>query len=923
MLGIVLSDNFFLLLLFWELTSISSFLLIGWERDDDVAVRNAMQAFIITNAGGLCLMAAFVLLGMDTGAWSFTELALWIAAGGVPTTGFIAAGFILVFCGAAAKSAQWPVHVWLPGAMAAPTPVSAYLHSATMVKAGIYLVGQFWPLLSALAIWPRLIIPVGAFTMVLGAYVALRKSDLKQIFAYSTISQLGLLMTMYGLGGLTYHGEPNLLWDITQILNHALYKAPLFILAGAIGHAIHTRELPMMRGLIRRGGSQAIMGSLLIAAAYALAALPLTLSFTAKELFFYQVYHAFGSLPEAAVWLLIVAAVATGMFNVAIFVRITRVLFGRPDPRPHSDDLPPAMDQPAAYVAHQRRAVDEGPSTEDIDIDPHDRGFWPVMLWLPAAVLIAVQFISGIVPGAHTRLFGWLERPEGLNYTFQTLDDFPMTWDLLAHPGLPLYMSLAAIALGLVLGLAPVLTRVVNDIHEWLFPAFYKLAVEGGSRVFRVFQTGYFRTYITLYALAFIALFIWTSQNVHDYLRLDLHTAELGDRRMLTGYLLAGLMCAAAVLMTIVRHRAGRVLVLGVAGVAATALFYLYQAPDLALTQVSIEVVSLILFLLVLALLPQERLRVRTLVAPRILLAIVSGSVMAMLTLAATTGERPQRIVGGAGGEPVATLGDYFLRNSAVGRDTLAVDAAAFGEGVVDRGPDHPTSFGTHPIDAIERSAPAGTGATANLHKGGGGANVVNVILVDFRGFDTIGEITVLALAALGVWTLFRRRPEDAAAPVPEPRGPAGIRFPMTTIILLQAGKLLVPLALLVSAYIFFKGHQTPGGGFVGGLVASVALILYRMCSGGEALQRLIRVRERTLISVGLLLAAGTGAGALVAGLPFLTSNNGYLPLPGEAAFHWATVMFFDAGVFLVVVGVTVGMIDALSGQIERAREAA
>ena len=924
MLGLVLADNFMLLLLFWELTSISSFLLIGWERDDRAAVRNALQAFVITNAGGLALMGAFVLLGLGTGAWGFSELRASAGGGRFTPNGFVVGGFVLVFVGAAAKSAQWPVHFWLPGAMAAPTPVSAYLHSATMVKAGVYLIGRCWPVLATLPAWPRLIIPFGAVTMVLGAYVALRKSDLKQIFAYSTVSQLGLLMTMYGLGGLAYRGEPNLLWDVTQILNHALYKAPLFILAGAIGHVIHTRELPVMRGLIRRGGQQAVMAAVLIAAAYALAALPLTLSFTAKEFFFYQIYHAFGALPDAAVYLLMTAGVATGAINVAIFVRLARVLCDRAEEPPHHESVPPSVERPANFVAHQQGVVDETPPTEDVDVDVHERGVWPAMLWVPAAVLVAFQFIPGVIPGAHARLFGWLERPEGLNDAFDEVGKFPMTWDAFLHPGVPLYMSLAAIVLGVLLGLAPVGRRVIRDHHERLFPAFYRLVVDGGAAVFSVFQTGYFRTYTMLYALAVVALFGAAVWRVPGYVALG--DEPILARGALAGLLLAGLMCAAAVLLTVVRHRAGRVLVLGVAGVAATGMFYVYRAPDLALTQASIEVVSLILFLLVLALLPEATLRRRSLVAPRAVLAVLVGATMALLTLAATTGDRPPR--GGADGTPVAALGEYFLRNSYAGRDTLGVDPSTLPPGVVDRGPEHPESFNTHPSEHPGDGKHLAEGAS--VHKGGGGANVVNVILVDFRGFDTLGEITVLALAALGVWTLLRRHrgaPRAAEAEAAGQGAELDVRqaaadpgFPMATTILLQTAKLLVPLALLVSVYIFFKGHQAPGGGFVGGLVAAVALILYRMCAGGDALRRLLPVRERTLIAGGLSLAAATGAAALLAGLPFLTSNNGYLPLPGGDAFHWATVAAFDAGVFLVVVGVTVGMIDALSREIELER---
>ncbi len=234
----------------------------------------------------------------------------------------------------------------------------------------------------------------------------------------------------------------------------------------------------------------------------------------------------------------------------------------------------------------------------------------------------------------------------------------------------------------------------------------------------------------------------------------------------------------------------------------------------------------------------------------------------------------------------------------------------------MDRGIEHADSFGTH--------APlvASTAADAQyLHKGGGGANVVNVILVDFRGFDTMGEITVLALAALGVWSLLRQHKGELAIAWQSSQriaDDAAIDTRISTLILKQAVRLLVPLAVVFSLYVFFKGHQTPGGGFVGGLIASVALIVYRMSFGGEALMRLLPVRERTLIAIGLALAGVTGGLALWAGLPFFTSNHGYLPLPDGQLFEWTTVMFFDAGVYCVVVGVTVGMIDALTREVER-----
>ena len=726
MLGVALADGFMLLLLFWELTSISSFLLIGWDRDDAAAVRKAMQAFITTALGGLAMMAGLILLGVHTQTWTFSGL-LSLKANGVLTADApTVASFLLIFIGAAAKSAQIPFHFWLPGAMAAPTPVSAYLHSATMVKAGVYLAGRMWPIFAVvLPIWPSIIVPLGAATMVYGAFIAIQKQDLKQIFAYSTVSQLGLLMAMYGLGAFAYHGHPNLLWDVTQILNHALYKAPLFILAGAIGH-VASRQLPELKGLFYRGRTERIMTIVILLAGYALAAGPLTMSFTAKELFFYQIYHA----KEAMGWgwnVLVAAGVATGMFNVAIFIRLATTMLGRGEHAHHAEH------------DHAHGHGDHG----------HETGIWPAFLWIPGALIVSFQFVGGLIPGAYERLFGWLD-PNRFNY--EGLSHFPMTWD--AHWGLPLQMSLAAIGLGLILGFLPILRRVYNDPFDQAYPGFYTLTTKGGGWLFGRLQTGHAGLYVALVFASLVGLFVWTLSFQSEALRWPAGAMlELDQPQELrAGAMLTVAVCLSAILVATVRNRIIRVLVLGVCGFSVTAVYYFYKAPDLALTQISIEIVSLILFLLVLSLLPREAPGTQLWVAPRLIIGLAVGGVMFWLTLTSSVAARPTMPYVNSEGKPYAHLGEYFLRNSYHGEDTL--HAEAYG-GVVDRGEAHATSFGSsfHGDQSAKPQA-----ASVVLHKGGGGNNVVNVILVDFRGFDTMGEITVLGLAAMGVWTLLRRR---------------------------------------------------------------------------------------------------------------------------------------------------------------------
>ena len=876
MLGLVLADNFLLMLLFWELTSISSFLLIGWERDDPPAVKNALQAFIVTGSGGIALLGGLILLGLSTGHWSFSELDGVGMSGGRVTV-----AFLLIFFGVVTKSAQWPLHFWLPAAMAAPTPISAYLHSATMVKAGVYLLGRLAGTMAELAAWPWLLIGVGTVTMVLGAFVAIRKTDLKLIFAYTTVSQLGLLVCMYGLSAFRYEERPALLWDLTQILNHALYKAPLFILAGAIAHIAYTRDLRDLYGLYYQGRVERLIAILMLLAAYAMAAGPLTLGFTAKEFFLYGIHNAYQASGNPLLIGVMIAAVCQGALNVAIFVRFALTLLG-----PESAE--------ASEPPHDSEAEEERIAYEDYHAI--QSGFWVSMLWIPAAVLLAFQYLAGIVPGLFSPLLNRIERtPAG----FESL---PGLWYAVTHPGLPLMLSVLAMGIGVglavvpvQLGRAPIWRSGIRDWHDKLFPWFYSLVTKGGGRVFGLLQTGDLRTYLATVCTTLVLLVAWGVLSAGSMPEFSAALGQEAWGERLPVYALGGLVCLAGLLMPFTQHRAGRVMLLGTVGFAVAGLFYLYNAPDVALTQVSIEIVGVILFLLALGLLPPTAegggVRVATLL--RIILSVAVGVAMFWLTLSSSLERRSPMPLLNADGKPFAHLGEFFLRNSHTGQDVV----------------------GRHP--------------------GGGGNNVVNAILVDFRGLDTFGEITVLAIAALGVLALLRHRPRGERAPRrslplssarPADRSQAAgrkawkHRYDLSSEPLRVATRLLVPLSLLFALFIFFKGHQEPGGGFVAGLVAAIAMMAHRMAHGRTGLRRMLWVREPTLIGSGLLLALAAGLGPLLFAKPFLTSRFGYLKLPGsEARLEWATVLVFDLGVFLVVLGVVLTMINALSKESEEA----
>ncbi len=725
MMGLVLADHTLLTLVFWELTSISSFLLIGWDRYDKQAVKLAMQAFFTTGFGGMMLLGGLVVLGSYSGVWRWSDLYAAAADGRLDLSGGggVMWAFVLMFIGAASKSAQLPFHYWLPGAMAAPTPVSAFLHSATMVKAGVYLVGRLLPALATLELWPWLVLPIGAATMVLGACIALNQHDLKRIFAYTTVSQLGLLMAMYALGSLSYHGHANIDFDITQIANHAFYKAPLFILAGALGH-VASRDITQLNGVVRK---HATVSVLMILAAYALAALPGSISFQAKELFLYAVHHSRETI--GSWWIVLFgAAIVTSICNVAIFVRLTTTLLGLPggmkpleaEPesqhpgyREEEQDHPEVDAEPEPHYTGQadaprgHDAPGDGHGHADHE-HVHERGLWPMFLWIPALILMSFQFVGGLYTPLWNQVFGRFEVMTAHNYIGQHYGGVPALWQI--GPGVPLLGSAIAVVGGVLLGMSPRFRGAIVDVADRIYPLVYKLAVVGGGRAFAVLQTGNQRHYvlmvIAVLVTGFAAVIVQQPEAMLAPLRVDLVSMV----QFWPGILLGVVVCFSALMLPLVSSSVLRVLMLGACGFTVIALYLVYEAPDLALTQLMFEIISVVLFVLALRLLPHETPRPRKpmKVGIRVVASTAMGLTFGAMTLIA------------ASATPESRLGTFFLRNS-------------------------------YKLAGTE-------------DYGGGGFNVVNVILVDFRGFDTFGEITVLSIAALGVWTMLpsRRRRRQA-----------------------------------------------------------------------------------------------------------------------------------------------------------------
>lgn len=898
MLGIVLSDSMLGMFLFWELTTISSFLLIGWEREDRRAVRLAVQAFVVTGLGGLALLGGLILLGTATGVWTFSALPGALGSAGT-NAALLPWAFGLIFVGGAAKSAQWPLHFWLPGAMAAPTPVSAYLHSATMVKAGVYLFGRLFPALGAgafIELWPPTLVSIGAVTMLIGAVLALRSQGLKKIFAYTTVSQLGLLVCAYGLGSFsdrTADGAvvANLAWPVTQILNHALYKAPLFIIAGAIIHITHRNKLNELRGLLRM---HPVLAVTCIAGCYALAGMPLTLSFSAKEAFLHQIDVA--ARIDPVVWAVGVMAVIAAACNVAIFARFTAIMISRPAAETDG--------------SHGHEGAHE-----------HDR--WASCLWWPAAFIIAWQYLLGlgliaddlgmriasvVLDPLETNRGGWAHLP-GLVYA-------------LSKPSMPLAMSVVAIAMGLVVGVTPLLRRPVTDPHDRLFPSCYRGIQRGGFAVFSRVQSGNMRRYVVIALSALVlSLVVLALRHRTELLEVPrtavFFTSQINLGFRLVSVFLAILICGSALLMPMVRSRITRVLLLGTCGFSVTGMYLLYQAPDLALTQLMFEIISVILFLLVLRLLPEEPGQVADPSVLRGMFAVVVGLSIGWVVLHAGAHADDANLAALASAE----------REAAGGGEAPFVLASAPADG-----PSEPHPYAGAPVTEA-RLGPwflehAYKGSPATDGRNGGGKNTVNVILVDFRGYDTLGEITVLGIAMMGVLAMLSAIPARGAGMLMLPGAADGLRAGpqghLRSVLFHTAMRLILPLSFIFASYVFFKGHNAPGGGFIAGLVAAVALAVYRMSDGVGALKRLMPVKPGKLAAAGLAIALATGVAPLLLGLlpiglrpPFLTSDHWYIPLPGGGEYHLTTVLFFDLGVFLVVVAVSVGMINRFEEELE------
>jgi multicomponent K+:H+ antiporter subunit A len=845
MTALVLSGNLVQLAFFWELTSLFSFLLIGYWHHTPAARDGARIALTITATGGLCLFAGVLLLGHIVGSY---DLDMVLTAGDrIRTHALYLPTLVLILLGALTKSAQFPFHFWLPHAMAAPTPVSAYLHSATLVKAGVFLMARLWPVMAGTDAWFWIVGTAGLITLLLGAYIAIFQHDLKGLLAYSTISHLGLITLLLGL-----NSDLGMVAAIFHVMNHATFKASLFMAAGIIDHETGTRDIRRLSGLNR---SMPFTGRLALVAAAAMAGVPLLNGFISKEMFFEEALSADAPLP----WMLAalpIAAMVASAFSVTYSLRFIHGTFFGPDP-------------------------------VDLPLKPHEPAAW---MRFPVEILVLACIMVGILPAATIGPF--------LDMAARSvLGEATPHYSLAVWHGfsLPLVMSLIALAGGVALYMA--LQRHLRTGIEGP-PLIRRFE---GRRIFE-------RALVFLsWRLARSAEGLLGTRRLQPQLRLVVCLALLAgglaawNRGIGPGNLvpqgvdpvialvwLIGAACAFGAAWQAKFHRLAAIILLGGAGLVVCVTFVWFSAPDLALTQLLVEVVTTVLLVLGLRWLPKRF------------------------------------DVPGASGVEVVTLTRRF-RDLAIAV-TAGVGMAALAFMVMTRTP--PELLAQHFL--------------ARAYTEGGGTNVVNVILVDFRGFDTLGEIFVLGAVALTVYALLRRfRPAPDSVEVPEPQRDQSAwdlahaeRQDGTTVsdwlfVPSVITRLLFPVILMAAVYLLLRGHDLPGGGFTAGLTASIAIILQYMIGGAAWTESRLRVHPLRWMGTGLLLAGGTGLAAWVFGRPFLTTYFGYADLPVIGEVPTASALLFDIGVFALVVGATVLMLIALAHQsvrgarVERRAEAA
>ncbi|MCG5215781.1 Na+/H+ antiporter subunit A [Streptosporangium sp. KLBMP 9127] len=818
MLGLVLADDLVLLYVFWELTTVFSYLLIGFHAEERNSRRAAMTAIVVTTFGGLAMLVGLIMIGLAAGTFRISEI---IAR--PPSGATVTAGLVLVLVGALSKSALIPFHFWLPGAMAAPTPVSAYLHAAAMVKAGVYLVARLSPAFADVSPWRTITVVFGLATMIIGGWRAMRQYDLKLLLAFGTVSQLGFLVVMVGVG--TWAAA---LAGVYTLLTHAAFKAASFMVVGIIDHGTGTRDLRKLSGLRSAAPVTCVCG---VIAAASMAGLPPLGGFVSKEADF----AAFTDDPVVLA-VLVLGSILTVAYSARFVWGAFAVKPGREPTVMHGPGV--SLSAPVVVLTVAT-----------------------VLLGLAAPVFdpIVARYANAYPPGPddeHLALWHGFTLPLGLSA-------------LVLLAGAALFVARGAVS------------RVQAVLHPHLdAERTYRLIMHGLDRAAdqatRFTQRGSLPVYLRfiLFALlmmpgsALLAGLPWGGA-----VRLWDVPAEA---------VVAGLICVAALATVNQTWRLAAVMCAGVTGVGTATMFVLHGAPDLGLTQFLTETVTLVAFVLVLRRLP-----------PKFVERQVEGI------------RRLNAVFAAAVGLLVA------------GMAYVAVNARTA-----------PPASAGYPEAAIEA----------------GGHNIVNIGLVDLRAWDTMGESSVLLIAAAGVIGLIYLRrtptmpragessgevwarpgvpsfeePEAARPAATWLRGSETLSAERRSIVFEVTAWTVFHPMLVLSLFLLFSGHGTPGGGFAAGLVAGLALTMRYLAGGRYELADALPLGPGVCQGAGLTVITVTGlTGLLISGEVFReTVLDWRLPVLGE--IHFPTSTIFDIGVYLVVIGVVLDFLRAMGGELDR-----
>lgn len=862
MYGLVLTDDLVVLVMFWEITSVLSYLLIGYYNRRAASRRAALQALLVTSLGGLVMLIGVVLLVVDAGTSSISTI-----LAEAPTGPVVDAALFLLLVGALSKSAIFPFHFWLPGAMAAPTPVSAYLHAAAMVKAGIYLIALLAPVFAAAPTWRPIIISLGVFTMLLSGYQALRETDLKRILAFGTVSQLGLLAVVLGYGT-----RNTALAGLALLLSHALFKSALFLVVGVIDRQLSTRDIRELSGVGRQAPAMATFS--IIAVASMVGVFP-TIGFVAKE-------GALTALLDEALagapWGIVAFAgvVLGSVLTAAYGIRfVWGAFWTKRVPTPPS----PSADAwgGAAGRVGPRKTL---PATE-----------WPDP---PIGFLGAPVLLSGLT------VIAGLAAPQ-LDVAFAGYADLSPVGaaEQPAHLALwhgfepALWISLATIAVGAIVFLLTAGVTGSRRLLPFTGADVYNAVLRGVARLSVVTTSFTQRGSLPVYVGTIFVVFVAAEGTA--LLAGPEWQAQLDAFQTPTQLVVAPIMIAAGFVAVRTGKRYTGVVLVSVTGLGMVLLFATSGAPDLALTQILVETVTLVAFALVLRRIPARLGEHNASVWPvaRAVLAAAVGATMAAVALVATSARSY---------EPIS-----------------------------ERFPELAYELGH-------------------------GRNVVNVALVDLRGWDTMGELSVLILAATGVASLVfvthradtlsrfisplpaasarTRRPLVETADGVKPRGEGRGRMawlvggqrvrPENRSIMLEViVRILFHTIIVVSLYLLFAGHNLPGGGFAGGLVAGMALVMRYVAGGRYELGAASPADAGRLLGVGMSIAVACAVVPVFFGAAPLTSTYFEADLPVLGHVEFVTSTLFDVGVYLVVIGLVLDVLRSLGAEVDhQAQEA-